>query len=242
MRHSTRPIPNRTSGRRGGVVALAITAALLLLATSQWMGCSPERHYKTLSFFFDGVPDPNAPPSLVNGEETDATGAPIPRAFLHKPFAENRCDACHATASGRFEDFDKADDSSCAQCHPNVQTQFAVMHGPVAIGGCSFCHVPHESSIPALLVDAAPAVCMTCHDRELLPVDPPDHQTDRSCLDCHVGHGSDHRGLLRPGVHAAGNLAFPAAGLPTTSPAVDPAADPAPVSPAPSAEPPGGRQ
>lgn len=197
MRNDNPPIPNRDSGHRGGVVAALLGAALLLSATSQWLGCTPQKHYKVLSFFFDGVPDPNAPPEGELDAESATSGRPVPRAILHKPFAENKCDACHTSASGRFQDFDKADDSSCAKCHEHVQTQFAVMHGPVAIGGCSFCHVPHESSIPALLIDTAPAVCLTCHDRELLPATPADHATDRSCLDCHVGHGSDKRGLLR---------------------------------------------
>lgn len=216
MRHDNRPNPHRDSGPRGGVVAALLTAVLLLSATSQWLGCTPEKHYKVLSFFFDGVPDPNAP-VVTDGEEGGTPGQPVARAILHKPFAENKCDACHATATGKFEDFDKADESSCAKCHEHVQTQFAVMHGPVAIGGCLFCHVPHESTIPALLVDAAPAVCMTCHDRELLPANPPDHATDRSCLECHVGHGSERRGLLRSDwVAAAGGAA------PTPPPATAP--------------------
>ena len=49
---------------RGGLRRLAILALALMPATL-WLGCSVEKNYKILSFFFDGVPDPNAPVPLV---------------------------------------------------------------------------------------------------------------------------------------------------------------------------------
>jgi predicted CXXCH cytochrome family protein len=73
------------------------------------------------------------------------------------------------------------------------------MHGPVGLAQCSLCHLPHESSIRPLLRDQPAAMCTTCHVRETLPATPGDHLTDRSCLECHYGHGGTEPGLLKQG-------------------------------------------
>ena len=39
---------------------MALTALMLIFLAC---GCSPESHYKTLSFFFDGVPPPGGTPA-----------------------------------------------------------------------------------------------------------------------------------------------------------------------------------
>lgn len=218
MRHTNRAIPSRCRPR-SGVVAAFVGVFLLALIASQWIGCTAERRYRVLSVLFDGVPDPNAPASSGDNDEFAATGTFKRTGSVHKPFAENNCDACHASSTGKFEDFDKVEKSACAKCHKDVTTQFTYMHGPVALGECRLCHSPHESSAPHLLIDTAPALCLTCHDREFLPVEPADHQTDRNCLECHVGHGSHQRLLLRDAVKPvlAAPATAPVTSQPTTS-------------------------
>jgi hypothetical protein len=83
-------------GRRP-VYAIAIVAILSMLA----VGCSVRKNYKTLSFFFDGVPDPNAPVKASSASANAAAGpndqtAPM-KLYRHKPYAEGKCDQCHAT-------------------------------------------------------------------------------------------------------------------------------------------------
>lgn len=207
--NTTPPDAKPTATRRGAPVTALLIAAVFGLALWPWMGCSVQRDYKLLSFFFDGVPDPNAP-AMLEDSDLPAGSAPRQVAFVHKPYAENKCDVCHGRASGRYEEFTKADMAVCTTCHEGVRTQFTHMHGPVAVGECNLCHVPHESSVPALLLDTAPAVCVRCHVPELLSSQPADHLTSRNCLECHVGHGSPKRGLLRDGWTLA---------TPTTSPA-----------------------
>lgn len=212
------PIPSRRSGRRDGVVAGVVCCMLLVLLATQWLGCSssPEERYKVLSFFFDGVPDPNA--SKVS--ETDEFGERTTVArtgSVHKPFAENKCDACHASATGKFEDFDKVDVSACAKCHQETRTQYAYMHGPVATGECRLCHSPHESSVKFLMNDASPALCVSCHDAEFLPQNI-DHEISRDCLECHVGHGGEKRMLLRADWRAKSKAATQPASQPATMP------------------------
>jgi predicted CXXCH cytochrome family protein len=201
----------RRRGRRRGWLAVSLMLALLV-PQMPWFGCTAQRRYEILSLFFDGVPDPNAPPP-GSDVERDAQGNPIVRAseFAHKPFEDGNCGACHANPSGSFSEFDKVSDDVCLKCHADVPHAYPRMHGPVALGLCSQCHLPHESSVRPLLRDDPAVMCATCHSAELLPPEPPDHFTKRDCLDCHGGHGGTEAGLLRGGWQPATRPATPQA-------------------------------
>jgi predicted CXXCH cytochrome family protein len=212
MKPDARPIADRKTNLCGPLMAGAglVCCALLL----SFFGCTAEKRYKTLSFFFDGVPDPNAPP--VSAEDSEFGGS-IGRgkgtsavAYVHKPYAENKCEECHASTGKKFEDFQKPDPLLCIKCHQKELTRYPVMHGPVAVAECQLCHAPHESTIKGMLKQPSPQVCVQCHVTELLLPDPPEHmQADKSCLDCHVAHGAEKHGLLRKDF-ALLNLAKPA--------------------------------
>jgi predicted CXXCH cytochrome family protein len=171
-----------------------------------WIGgCSAEKRYQVLSVFFDGVPDPNAPVVQVDEEgnsdsiigHSSSSGNVV--WYRHKPYKENKCDSCHAGASGQYVDFSQTanDPNLCRKCHKDVRRQYPVMHGPVAAGACKFCHSPHESTQAHLLKDKPRVVCMQCHEQELLSTSVPEHVAgDRSCLDCHDGHGGEKHNLL----------------------------------------------
>jgi predicted CXXCH cytochrome family protein len=200
---------------------MSIAAALvaIYLAFSLALGgCSSEKRYKVLSFFFDGVPDPNAPKltpeeQLALQEQGANGNVPKPAGFTHKPYADNQCNACHENARGSFDDFQKLSSDVCLKCHDKLRDQYPVMHGPVAAAECNICHVPHESSIAHLLRDPAPAVCVQCHQPELLSPVPVEHlDPQKSCLDCHSGHGGPKHGLLKA----------VALGSPTTKPIATP--------------------
>jgi len=85
---------------RPHATVLRCAAALLLLGTIVgWAGCgSPRERYRTLSFFFDGVPDPDAPKVVRTAAATGPAVAAHPIISRHKPYVENKCDLCH-----RFE-------------------------------------------------------------------------------------------------------------------------------------------
>ena len=117
-------------GRRA-LVALGVSAGGIV-----WFGCSVEKHYDLLSFFFDGVPNPNALPV------TATAGDPIsmrqsPTYVAHTPYVERQCDSCHRS---RF-DTSRVGAEVCLPCHEGVETEYRVMHGPVALGACLWCHV-----------------------------------------------------------------------------------------------------
>ena len=122
------------------------------------MACSTERDYKTLSIFFDGVPDPNAPenPGLqdadgitpeeylrMTSEERGALLArrvPKTEIYFHEPAKEKRCDACHefekpkpgAGFSIGIPRLIVPKEELCLLCHEPPQAPY--VHGPAAAG------------------------------------------------------------------------------------------------------------
>lgn len=147
-----------------------------------------------LSFFFDGVPDPNA---IIADSDLAAAKAAGLTYYTHKPYAENACRECHDNPSNVFGG--RTDSSICMKCHAEVVQQHEVMHGPVAAVACLWCHKPHESIHENLLRYEVPQLCRQCHVPGLLGApQQPDHiQNEVACLDCHSGHGGDNRYFLQ---------------------------------------------
>ncbi len=161
-------------------------------------GCNPEEHYETLSFFFDGVPDPNAPPeALSNSPAAQARRRLAIKYNFHEPYSEGNCQACHTSHEPAAL---MPDASVCVQCHGNKPEQFELMHGPVAVGDCMACHDPHQSTTVFMLRDPPRVMCVTCHAMPDTLGPTPQAHTDpkRSCLDCHSGHGGDRTYFLKP--------------------------------------------
>ncbi len=172
---------------RGGVLCAAVIVSAV-------HGCSVEKNYALLSFFFDGVPNPNAMPVLAASGDPAAMRA-SPTYTVHPPYLENRCVECH----GRAFSTSGVDSGVCLKCHEGVRDAYAYMHGPVAFGACLMCHVPHESAYPALLKSEPIEVCGQCHGPGMLDSERvPEHADgSASCLDCHFGHGGGARYMLR---------------------------------------------
>ncbi|MEI8197327.1 MAG: cytochrome c3 family protein, partial [Phycisphaerae bacterium] len=137
------------------VVGLVVLCSIL-----GWAGCgTPRERYRVLSFFFDGVPNPDAPKIVKTTTPTNTDHKPIVALVSHhKPFMEGKCDSCHRSDSGMIMDFSEAY-KACVKCHTTVTTKFPRMHGPVASAACQWCHNPHESTEPALLKRPAIKVC-----------------------------------------------------------------------------------
>lgn len=177
--------------RRAWWISGGVTAGVLAV-----VGCSVDKHYEVLSFFFDGVPDPNKKAegqSITGARAVDIRESPT--YSVHKPYAENQCNECH---SSRLR-LSKSDSSVCLKCHAGTTTEHAVMHGPVAVGACLWCHEPHESANASLLQRPGRGVCVTCHEAGLLNATRVAAHADdsRSCLECHFGHGGERAYFLR---------------------------------------------
>ena len=167
---------------------------MVVLGLAAWPGCTVTRsNYKALSFFFDGVPDPDAPVGAVDPTTGEIRAAAI--VSVHPPYAEEKCSECHKS---RLR-MSRNDSGICANCHKGKDSEHERMHGPVAAGACLWCHHPHESAQRFLLRDTDRAVCSQCHTPGLLnSVRVPEHADEsRACLECHVGHGGPRSFLLR---------------------------------------------
>lgn len=173
---------------------LSLSCVSMLACILLWAGCgTPEEKYKILSFWFDGVPDPNAVITGPGGKPILASAT----MYQHKPFKDGDCAGCHDSFSNIY--ISNKSSNVCLKCHEDKVNEYPKMHGPVATVACLWCHSPHESPNKYLLRYESPEVCVQCHERgKLLGNKPPEHMDPlRNCLDCHVGHGSEKRYFLR---------------------------------------------
>jgi predicted CXXCH cytochrome family protein len=178
-----------------------ILAALLGLALAL-AACTESTKYRVLSVFFDGVPKPGQKPPEGAGPggpgSTEAGPAPAPRpvTYVHPPFREDRCGACHDPTDGQL--LRTPQQGLCQGCHSDVPGSAPFVHGPVAVGDCLFCHNPHASAYPNILLDDATALCFRCHDPADLTKGPY-HATvgSQPCIDCHDPHAGRDRFFLK---------------------------------------------
>lgn len=225
----------RVLGSRGAWAALGLAALGVA-----WVGCTvTESNYKTLSFFFDGVPDPTAKAKAGDGSDSTIAAAVI----SHKPFAEEKCEECHRTQYRPSRN----DPSACLKCHDKVMDKNPWTHGAVAGGACIWCHNPHESARKWLLRGPDRKVCAQCHSASMMKTSTvaAHHDPNIGCLECHYGHGGQDALMLRPGASAqgppAGAEGVPAGGTPgapSKQDAASPRATPTDVKPEPAPLPP----
>ena len=190
----------------------ALTVGTLVIAGSLLafvMSCDTVKRHKVLSFFFDGVP------SL---EETSASEEAVVKAksevsktkqlqsdterYKYAHGQGRDCKLCHKRRDKSWwsrPEFVKPVPELCYGCHRNFTTTVAYVHGPVAVGACTFCHNPHTSKFDYLLKKQVPELCYQCHDSALIKLIP-DHSAVSSsgCTTCHQAHSSSERALLKP--------------------------------------------
>jgi predicted CXXCH cytochrome family protein len=187
------------------------TLAFVGLSVVAWVGCSPEKHYETLSFFFDGVPDPKAKKNLAgNTSKSDPKSTGLPIVSRHKPHADKDCTSCH---TGGADNITSAlNNTTCTTCHDKTLTRHAFMHPALNVNTCLWCHAPHESVRPMLLRDEARELCAQCHEQSNLSTKVVEHTKFGSdCLSCHMGHGGPDRFMLRKPPAVGADSTFPPA-------------------------------
>lgn len=168
------------------------------------ISCDEAERYKTLTFFFDGVPPPGSTgpqgePLDSNLLEPDQAGQ-TPAWYVHEPRKD--CTTCHGKRKQRgftSETYLIAQEPDlCYKCHDDYTVSAPFVHGPVAVGQCLFCHNPHKSRIKHLLKDSEPGLCYLCHDVstiELIAAHSPDQLS--SCTNCHNPHSGSLKALLK---------------------------------------------
>jgi predicted CXXCH cytochrome family protein len=201
---SGRPGARRHSVRKA--LRVAAMLALTALASCCYLGCSPDTRYRVLSFFFDGVPRPGDEKAGSSGAEGKpgqegappaSPAGPLRPVSDHAPWRNRECFACHESESSLVAF--STGPGLCSKCHaeyvrPNLMDW---VHGPVALGQCKLCHLPHKSDYPWLLTAPELDLCRRCHnDPDLM--DWPFHKAGagKSCTACHDPHMAGNRLLL----------------------------------------------
>jgi len=159
-----------------------VILAVIASATVVLVACAPESRYRTLSFFFDGVPPPPglehlAPeqPSNRRASAFQAAIAALPEReevrsptrlalSVHAPVRERRCRECHGSGAS-LEEIPR-DASLCDKCHLEQRQAEGWDHGPINLGVCIPCHRSHDSEYEHLLDRPIPDLCLVCHEED----------------------------------------------------------------------------
>jgi predicted CXXCH cytochrome family protein len=130
--------------------------------------------------------------------------------FLHGPVGAGQCGVCHQPGKN-YKPGIKCDfvlvaygKDLCLKCHEDAQgwLKNKYVHGPVAMGDCTACHLPHQSDYKFLLKEGQTSkFCFSCHDNVMMkrkflhgPV------AAGNCNVCHDPHASVNKFRLpKPG-------------------------------------------
>lgn len=169
-------------------------------------GCSTTHNYKALSFFFDGVPNPDKETTIQSGDSLSRTdsmaiaqnlvlNAP-PQMQFHPPYQDKECGTCHDQSNmGKFVE---SQPDLCYECHEDFSKKYKVLHGPVAGGQCTMCHNPHSSVNENLLTRTNQSLCLYCHEsKQVMEAEQHLDIKDVNCTECHNPHGGEDRNVLR---------------------------------------------
>ena len=187
-------------------IKLVNKVIIVFLVVIFCLSCNTEKHYKTLSIFFDDVPVPQAADSTMKiktarmqqeaaHRRTEETSNDYPAASAHHDYLKKQCKKCHEVAYSNRTN--QSQPGLCFQCHTNFSKKFQYQHGPVAAGFCTTCHFPHRSEYKHLLVMPLRELCQHCH----VPGDVNKNEAHKDisqtlCTSCHDPHGGATTHLL----------------------------------------------
>lgn len=186
-------------------VSKYVSFVLMLLVLLAGPSCSVKKNHKVLSVFFDGVPTPGSESQRGQGDsdaaaqEKNGARKPVNEVQVvsrHQAYTRRKCRDCHNTQSLSF--FKEKRDRICYTCHKEEKYTGDFLHGPVAVGACNACHLPHESKYEKLLKSDVPQICIDCH----LAWDKRDvkaHSKGKTCTQCHNPHAGENRFFLVKG-------------------------------------------
>ncbi len=140
---------------------------------------------------------------LVVFREADAgTGivSDAPAYHFHTTANEAPCRRCHdVTPSEEKAKGLDPKNNPCLSCHQEMAGR-KIVHGPIAIGGCSSCHRFKEGGVRYGLIADGAELCLTCHDefrKALTRSNKHEPASEGRCTACHDPHGSQEKFQLR---------------------------------------------
>lgn len=152
------------------------------------------------------LPPPSRPEALAGGCTSGSCHVEtVSNLVLHVPVAQQQCEACHRVVDEnehRFEITVK-EPTLCYQCHDDEHEGGEFIHGPLGLGLCTPCHLPHGGAHARLLPEAGSDLCFTCHSemgshvRQSTVQHAAISENEKACLACHAPHRSGFRFQLR---------------------------------------------
>ncbi|MFI5150495.1 MAG: cytochrome c3 family protein [Bacteroidia bacterium] len=174
------------------VIILGVAVSILAIR------CTPAKQYKVLSFFFDGVPDPNKKEEINPANKSDSgliASVYKPEFYTHKPYEEEKCKSCHA--EGISNALLKPVPELCYTCHEDFTVKYQRVHGPVASGNCLLCHNQHMSKYEKILIRPGQDICLYCHESKQVLSNPIHKKIGTAnCTECHNPHGGNNSGMI----------------------------------------------
>jgi predicted CXXCH cytochrome family protein len=181
-------------------IGFLLVSGMILLCS-----CSPQVGKSLLNFFFDGVPENDSTalvadqgivlPGVANKEEEDI----VPQQqslWIHYPYAERECVACHNEQS--LGSMTEPEPGLCYICHMDLSEEYTYLHGPVAGGYCSSCHDPHSAENEKLLRFPGDQLCFYCHAENDVHRNEMHMDLDGMvCTDCHNPHGGEDKYIFQ---------------------------------------------
>ena len=196
-----------SSKKLSKVLLFAFLSCFLLASCSD-----PVTRHKVLSTIFDGVPPPPPAGEMCNeyyqerfaaeaaGQEMLAGegSSSKTKGSSHKPYKEKKCRDCHSKNKNVNAGLIAPKRELCGVCHKDF-IKGSNVHGPVAVGDCLACHLPHNSQYPSLLKEDPDKICATCHQESRLATAMHDRFLVKtiSCGECHDPHAGDARYFLK---------------------------------------------
>lgn len=114
----------------------------------------------------------------------------------HMPFVEKNCKGCHNFKATNRLITEK--NQLCYVCHTDF-IKGKYVHGPVAVGDCMACHLPHDAKYTSLLKEHKNYICSKCHYEGRLAEQM--HKKvithNMNCIDCHDPHSGNAQYFLR---------------------------------------------
>ena len=177
-------------------------AAITLSSVLALTGCNSQARHRVLCVFFTGVDQPTAPPPVrpaapgTNAVLGTAAQTNQPAVYLHQPYAEQKCAACHL--GEQSQELRAGGGDLCLECHPKLVGQAKYVHAPVKDGQCQHCHAAHQSTEPYLLTRKGQGVCVDCHTLAKIEKVKGHAGIGKDlCFTCHDPHGSEWKKLLK---------------------------------------------
>lgn len=190
---------------KGALLVAVLSCSLMLY------GCDSVARHQAATLLFDGVPAlPDAEQlcdeyyeQRLAAETSGQTFAGVAgetskRGSEHKPYVEKQCNDCHSSNKGVDDGLIAPKRELCLVCHTGFVTGTNV-HGPVAVGDCLACHVPHTSNEKSLLLEGPERICETCHKEQRLAEAMHQRFVTKGigCGECHDPHSGNVHYFLK---------------------------------------------